>query len=138
MARPRHYSTRQGQVLLTFLKQHPGEHFTRRELCSRLEQEGISLGKSTVWRYLEKLWEQGLVRRSMPDGKTACYSYGCCPASHYHLHCNQCQKILHIRCPQLDTLRDHFLQAHGFAMDAFGTTLCGICEECREKGAPHV
>ena len=134
MSRPNRYTTRQGQALLCFLKEHTGEHFTLKELCRRLEEETLAVGKSTVWRYLEKFCEQGLVHRSLPDGKTACYSYGCCSAPHYHLHCTQCHKIIHLDCPRFDTLKEHFLSEHGFAMDAFRTTVHGTCKDCREKG----
>ena len=135
MARPENYDTRQGRSLLEFLQRHSGEHFDRKQLCARLEQENITVGETTVWRYLEKLCEEGKVRKSSPDGKSACYTYGCCEGEHYHLQCTRCKRLIHLECSDFDLLREHFLQEHGFAMDPVRTTVCGLCRDCLAKEA---
>ena len=133
MARPENYDTRQGRSLLEFLQRHSGEHFDRKQLCARLREEQIVMGESTVWRYLDKLCREGRVRKSSPDGRTACYTYGCCEGEHYHLQCKRCKRLIHLECADFDSLRAHVLERHGFAMDPMNTTVSGLCRACWEK-----
>ena len=53
------YSTRQKRELLKFLKEHELENFSVDEVVLRLRERGASVGRSTAYRYLEALAEQG-------------------------------------------------------------------------------
>ncbi len=133
MSGHKRYHTKQGKSLLAFLQQHSGEHFHRKELCQRLKQEEIAVGETTVWRYLEQLCQEGKVRKSSPDGKSVCYTYGCCDGNHYHLQCTRCKRLIHLDCPDFDRLREHVLSEHGFFVDPLHTTVCGVCRDCQSR-----
>lgn len=134
MPRPKSYQTAQSRALLDFLKKRPGTHYGVEELTETLRSEGISVGRTTVYRHLQRLVETGDVRRTTAEGRSACYSFGCCSAPHYHLHCKVCGRLIHADCAELDRLREHFLREHGFEIDPFGTTLMGRCADCIAKG----
>lgn len=129
MPRPQSYRTAQKESVLGFLEKNRGEHFTLDRLCERLAGEGASVGKTTVYRCLERLCAAGEVRKTA-EGRSACYSFGCCDHSHYHLLCRECGRLLHVDCAELDRLRGHFLEEHGFEIDPFGTTISGRCADC--------
>ena len=89
------YRTKQRTAILQYFKAHPHAHLTAEELSDALRATGISVGKSTVYRALEKFVESGVVRRfSIAPGESACYQYAgglsdTCHA-HFHLKCTVC------------------------------------------------
>ena len=98
-------------------------------------QKGEKLGKATVYRRLERLVEDGIVRRFVSDdAKVSCYQYagGEACKNHYHLKCLKCGELLHVECDYLDEMSSHVLEHHGFTVDTHKITICGVCEKCRE------
>lgn len=58
------YKTKQREEILSFFRQHPGQHITAQELCTALN--GVS--KATVYRALDRLVQEGLLRRYTLEG----------------------------------------------------------------------
>lgn len=132
LERKSQYKTRQGETLEAYLRARPGQHTTAAELCAR-----FSMGKATVYRQLERLVEAGLVAKYTVDSTTAaCYAY-VGPAQTpdrencYHCKCQQCGALIHLHCDEVEHLRRHMLDHHGFALDARRTVFYGLCEACR-------
>ena len=128
------YKTRQRELILGFIKQNAGSHLTADNIADALKSEGV--GKTTVYRYLEKLCGEGLVRKYiLQEGKSACYQYSenadC--DSHFHLKCLKCGCLLHLECDYLSDLKEHISGHHGFIIDGSRTVFYGICEVCAEK-----
>lgn len=130
------YRTRQRMAILQYFKAHPHAHFTAEELCEALRAHGIAIGKSTVYRALDRFSEEGTVRRfTSSPGESACYQYadtasGGCRA-HLHLKCNICGTLFHIECDRLRELTEHLGMQHSFTVDYAKTVLYGTCEPCR-------
>ena len=128
------YNTEKRNELTLFLKSKEGQALTIEEICAQILPDGH--GKSTVYRLIAKLVEEGCVRR-ISDGKSrhATYQYiseGRC-SEHLHLKCKSCGKLIH-----LDGETSHFLEkkirkTEGFALDE-GALLYGKCEGCILKG----
>ncbi len=134
---PNGYHTKQRTAVLAFLAQHPNAFYTVDSLSKALEEEGLSVGKTTVYRTLCKLTETGAVRRfSVPSSDSTCYQYigenhtAC--ASHFHLKCLVCGILLHVDCEQLQALGAHLQAEHGFSVDYSQTVLYGICSRCHK------
>ena len=130
------YNTRQGNLILALLEKEPGKHFTADEIIVRLANDGKSVGKATVYRHLDKLIKQGLVRKYIAEeGQGACFEFidkkGDC-TSHYHLKCSDCGRLFHVECEYLDEVAHHILSHHGFVISPEKTVLYGICDKCRE------
>lgn len=128
------YNTKQKENLLSYLIAHKDKHTSVTKISEYLTAEGTPVGMATIYRQLDKLVEQGTVRRYTIDGKTgACYQYvdadgGC--HEHFHLKCKNCGRLIHTECSHLAELRGHILESHGFSVDPSMTVFYGICSEC--------
>ena len=130
------YRTRQRELILEYLRKSQGQHLSAEELSDYLKQQGSPVGRSTVYRCLERLVEQGVVRKYyLGEGQGACYQYakdqGC--GQHFHLKCVSCGKLIHVQCDYLNQVSSHVLEHHGFTIDHTKTVLYGLCAECSVK-----
>lgn len=135
MARISNYNTKQRDLILEFLKQSQGEHVTADMILEYLAENGTPVGKATVYRYLDLLEKQEMVRKYQTDERRkACYQYvedmATCRC-HYHLKCLNCGKLFHITCNELDHVAEHMLKEHGFLVDESRTVYYGVCAKCR-------
>lgn len=127
------YKTRQRAVVEQLLAEHTGEHLTAESIVSLLAEKGESVGKATVYRTLERLTEQGTVKKYLfGEGKSACYEY-CAGKPLYHLRCCECGELTHLDCEFLDELPEHVFEHHGFTLDSSQIVLVGKCAKCSEK-----
>ena len=140
MARISNYNTKQRDLILEFLKNSKGEHVTADSILAYLEKQGTPVGKATVYRYLDLLEKQEIVRKYQTDDRRKfCYQYiedimNC--RCHYHLKCLKCGKLFHITCEELDHVGEHMLKEHGFLVDDSRTVYYGVCERCRQSDEP--
>ena len=129
------YHTRQQEELLKYLKATPGEHHTVAQIRDHFSLQQQAIGTTTIYRQLERFVEEGTVRKYLLEtGDSACYEYvehapAC--SGHFHCKCEQCGRLIHLDCDELQELRDHLLGEHGFAWDAGRTVFYGVCRECR-------
>ena len=131
------YHTKQKERILDLLKTCAGEHLTVSDLGKQLEENGTPVGTATIYRYLEQLTEEGVLRKYILDGKSsACYQYlgehATCQ-EHFHLKCTQCGQLFHVSCDYLNQLGEHLLEHHGFVIDHTKTVLYGLCAACAKK-----
>ena len=132
------YNTKQGDLILRLIRENGGRHLTAEDIVRRLADSGCAVGKSTVYRHLERLTREGTVRRFvLHDGESACYQFagdGCC--NHYHLKCSLCGRFLHVECEYLDKVSEHIYEHHGFTLSEENTVLYGLCADCAGKEKP--
>ena len=137
MKRESGYNTKQKEKLLEYLIKNKNKHTNVQEISAFLSAEGKSVGVATIYRQLDKLVEQGIVRKYAFDGKTcACYQYiedeeQC--RSHFHLKCLSCGKLIHLDCEHLSELTRHIEEEHGFEIDYSQTVFYGRCSDCSEE-----
>lgn len=137
MNHSRGYKTKQRQVILNYMMEHQNSHVTVSHISDYLSEQGTPVGVTTIYRHLDKLLEQGLVRKYTVDASTcACYQYAADGKEcheHFHLKCECCGKLIHLECSHLDELIAHICSEHGFTLDPFRTVLYGTCRDCTEK-----
>ena len=131
------YSTRQKRELLAFLKARSMQHFSVDEVVFELRERGEKIGRSTVYRYLELLAEQGVVRKYQGVQGITQYQHvedasGC--GGHFHMLCSRCGNLLHVDCGLMRAMSEHLMKDHGFQLDPRDTILVGVCEKCRADG----
>lgn len=133
------YNTKQRELILRYLSESNGQHVKAEEILDYLKSQDTPVGKSTVYRYLDALVEQNLVRKyTVEEGQGACYQfvgdagYAHCK-EHYHLKCSNCGELFHISCEFMDKINAHILKEHGFIVDNSKTVFYGVCEKCREN-----
>lgn len=135
------YSTRQKRELLSFLKERSMQHFSVDEVVFELQDRGEKIGRSTVYRYLELLAEQGVVRKYPGLQGITQYQHVEDMAScdgHFHMLCSRCGNLLHVDCGLMGTMAEHLMKEHGFRLDPRETLLVGVCEKCRRDGGEEV
>lgn len=134
------YKTKQKEKLLDCLMSNKDRHTNVREISAFLDSEGTPMGTATIYRQLDKLVEQGLVRKYILDGSTgACFQYVENSAScheHFHFKCTSCGKLIHIDCQYLTGVNRHILEHHEFTVDSSQTVFYGKCSECGKAGQP--
>lgn len=131
------YNTKQSKMVFDILLENKDRHLTADEIFEKLRISGESVGKTTIYRHLEKLCASGEVRKfTGGDGDSACYQYAgknveC--REHYHLKCTECGKLIHAECKFLSELSAHIYNEHGFKVDGSRTVLYGVCGDCLKK-----
>ena len=142
LARDTGYNTKQRETVNNYIKEFGSSHFTVDDLMDSLRADGIDVGRATVYRCLERLSQQGSVRKfSAIEGKSACWQYIESPekcSAHFHLHCRECGALFHCECSFLDEMGEHIMEHHGFLIDPSATVLLGICAECKKKAGENL
>lgn len=127
------YKTRQGEALIEYLKTLGSKGATVAEIAAYMSG---TIGVTTIYRRLDKLAEQGLVRKCSSDGEAACYRYigdrDC--SKHFHLICVECGQMIHLECEQFNELAQHIYEEHGFLTDPIRSSLYGVCSCCTHYG----
>lgn len=127
------YVTKQRKILLDYLTKHTDDPLPVQEIAEALEQESIS--KSSVYRNLAELENEGVVRRKYRGaGRELLYQYvgaETCKGS-IHLSCKQCGRTFHMTAAGADQLLRAVAETEGFAVDKGDTVLYGVCEDCRK------
>ena len=131
------YNTAGKKALVRFLAERDDRQFTVEELFAALAAEEIHIGKSSLYRLLEKLCAEGAVRKFKQEQSDASLfqyigSDAEC-AHHLHLKCSECGKLVHLHCDMSAELVEHIFHDHGFSIDRKRSVLYGICRECEEK-----
>ncbi len=132
----KHYQTAGRTALLTYLKKYTSEaaqaaHEIYRGLC---DGEGAP-GRSSVYRMLGDLAQEGLVRRFRAGAESEGYVYqfvgaeGHCEG-HLHLQCLACGKIAHLKCACNAEIAENLMKTHGFLVDSGRSVLYGTCAAC--------
>lgn len=134
---PQKYRTRQRELIEGYLKEQGERHVTAEEIITFLKNQDTPVSKATVYRSLDKMSEQGIVRKyTIEEGICACYQYmgeqkGC--HEHYHFKCSRCGKLFHVTCELMNEITDHVYKEHDFMIDSSKTVFYGLCGECRKK-----
>ena len=124
MARESGYNTKQREIIRETIAGFGSSHFTVDDLVDKLRANFGDIGRATVYRALERMAQQGSVRKfSAIEGKSACWQYIDSPDK-----C--CGKIIHCECDFLNEMGGHIMEHHGFSLDPSATVLLGVCSEC--------
>ena len=114
-----------------------GKTLTVAEILDGLKEEGISINRSTIYRNLDKLVENGdILAFKGKDSESAFYQYSgehkeC--NEHLHLQCNSCGKIFHLEHGFVGDFMERLRKECKVKLDVSKTMLVGTCEKCLEK-----
>jgi Fur family ferric uptake transcriptional regulator len=134
------YKTEQKQQLLEYLRRNRESAFTVEELADGIcaENHNHAPGKSTLYRQINKMVEEGKVKRIV-KGNSRHFVYqiteeeGC--HAHLHMKCVECGKLLHLDDDLSRELMDRVRRSSSFSVDGESTVLFGECALCsRERG----
>ena len=128
------YRTRQLADIRRYLASRAGTHLTVRDIRDGLAAGGDAVGRTTVYRLLERLVGEGsVIRHAAGVRAPACYEYtgpDACRGEPFHCYCESCGKLLHLHCPSWDRLKTHLSRDHRFRLDPVRTVFYGLCADC--------
>jgi|BioPla2DNA2_1021312.scaffolds.fasta_scaffold101971_2 Fe2+ or Zn2+ uptake regulation protein len=133
------YQTEQKKALADCLSRHAHQTaLSCDEALSLLAQDkayDVKPGKSTVYRLLSQMVEEGLVQRTVVAGKRQARFRWVLPecSSHLHLKCTNCQRLIHLEA-SLSKMLKGAVEAADFVMDIEETLILGRCKSCVERG----
>lgn len=139
MARKAQYKTKQRDELLTFLESVTGQHITAAEICDHFKTNEKSVSMTTIYRHLEKMVSEGLVKKYVIDSNCpACFEYVGLQDEHegescYHCKCEACGKLIHLHCDEMQSMEMHISDHHGFVLNPIRTVFYGLCESCSKN-----
>jgi Fe2+/Zn2+ uptake regulation proteins len=123
-------NTVQRQIILNALKKsksHPGVD----EIYAEVHSEHPSVSKTTVYRNLRQLTQNGIIRQvSLPDGLER-YDGNATP--HYHFRCRNCGSVLDVDLEYSESINEIVRQKYGFQVDEHDIVFSGICPKCIKK-----
>lgn len=135
MARSEGYKTKNRQQILEFLRIKKDHSVSVSEIKENMEKIGCEVNLSTIYRYMDKLVEEGSVMKYISEkGEKAGFQYiepehDC--HCHLHLQCVKCGKIIHLNCCFMEEIQVHIEQHHGFTIQCDNSILYGICQNCK-------
>lgn len=130
------YHTKQRDIILGYLKKCEGEHVTAGDIVNHFAQTGEGIATATIYRQLEKLVDEGIVKKYILDlSSPACFEYigadsKCFGNECTHLKCTECGKLIHLHCDDFMTTQKHIYSEHNFKLDMTRTVLYGMCGDC--------
>lgn len=131
------YNTKQKKLVLDIFLKNKSMQFSCDEVTYQLMNAGTPVGKTTVYRQLEKLINEGKIKKLNPhNGKSFLYQYSdknldC--DSHMHLRCSECGKYIHLSCDFMQGVSAHINEHHGFKVNNAKTEIIGICSDCSKE-----
>ncbi len=130
------YNTKQREKILSYMKLNKDSNITAEEILSYFNSIGENIGKATVYRFLNDLVKQNIVKKYMVEGRNcSCYQFieeqNC--VNHFHLKCEKCNKIIHLECEEFKEVQHHISEEHEFELDNVKTVFYGICKDCKSK-----
>jgi len=123
--------TKQRSELLKELKashQHP----TADELFLSLRERLPKISLATVYRNLERLEAEGLIRVLNVPGQPRRYDGDL--SSHYHVRCVICGKVDDVTFDKVPNLGSMAFRSGGYQVLGMRLELEGVCDECRSAG----
>ncbi len=126
------YNTKQREYILEYIIDNSNRHVSVDDIVYYLHNKNTRVGKTTVYRYLDLLIEEGRVRK-YAGVPCACYQYvgeGHKCSEHYHFKCTKCDKLYHLKCNLLNEITNHVKEEHRFIVDNTKTVFYGVCEKC--------
>lgn len=130
------YKTRAREYIIAYLKDNSDKRFTAREIFNYIKESCDEVNRTTIYRNLDRLCEQGeLLRFKEPNQDAWYYQYSkehkhC--DKHIHAQCSECGKIFHLENPFVDEFEEKLHSVYGLDINASKTIIIGKCDKCRQ------
>lgn len=133
-----YYQTVQKKRLTEFMTKNYERAFSVEELAAEMEREyskGFAPGKSTIYRLIQKMTDEGLVKRLVGEHSRK-FTYQIAAGEHcaYHLHmkCTDCGRLLHMDDDESLKIMKEIFKTNKFKIDERQTVLVGKCRDCKD------
>lgn len=123
-------NTIQRQIVLRAVQERC-DHPTAETLYEAVASEHPSISKATVYRNLNQLASQGMIRRVPIPNSADRFDFNV--EQHYHVRCTTCGAVYDVQMPYLADLVDQVEDASGVEVQRYDILFEGVCAECRSK-----
>ena len=130
------YKTSQREKLYDFLKSHPHDYFTVKQIMLELSNMNANISMSAIYRNLATLEKAGAIKKIVKkNSRDTNYRYIGCEScrDEIHITCSSCGKIFHMDHELSNFIQEQLLKQNNFILDKNKTVISGICKECKEK-----
>jgi len=107
-----------------------GRHLSADDIAERLRDEGVRIGKATIYRTLGLLVEVGLAAEHDFDEGFKRYETRIGPAHNDHLVCTGCGEVVEFHHDALDEIQDEVARSKKFQVLTRQLKLYGLCATC--------
>lgn len=131
------YKTKARKCIVDFLKEHADRRFTVREIYDQISTEAGGIDKTTVYRNLERLSDQGeIIKIKEPNSDSWFFQYSedhkhC--NSHMHAQCSECGKVFHLEEDFVEEFEEKVRKEYGLDVNLGKTVIVGKCDDCKKK-----
>jgi len=122
--------SRQRDRIFEILK-NTSSHPTANWLYNELKDEFPDLSMGTVYRNLNILHEQGLIKKI--DFGSTFDRFDAQTNPHYHFVCENCNAVIDLDVPVDSELNGRITKATGLVPNRHRIEFFGICNKCRKK-----
>lgn len=106
-------------------------HPTADDVYVMLKPENANLSLGTVYRNLNLLAENGVIKKlSIPNSSDR---FDGDLSEHYHIICNECNKVTDVRLCIKDMLDDEVKKQTGVTGLTYQIVASGVCNDCKNK-----
>jgi Fe2+ or Zn2+ uptake regulation protein len=122
--------TRQRRLIWDALVAEPDTHLSADDVVARVRVQMPTVDPSTVYRTLDLLVREGLVRRTDLGADRAFYE----PTQdhlHHHVVCERCGAVVHLHDEEVGDVRERVERASGYALSRSDMSFYGLCPACR-------
>jgi len=123
-------NTVQRQIILDAIKNlkiHP----TVDEVYEKIKSEHPAIGKTTVYRNLRQLAQNGEIGQVTMPYSTERYDKRSDP--HYHFKCDNCGQLFDVDMDYLEDIDEIARRKYGFQIHKHDVIFKGFCPDCIEK-----
>ncbi len=114
-----------------------GHTFTPESLLQKLEQKGVEVALTTIYRNLPPLLQAGIIRKVDPhqptEHGTTVYEHIWGRQLDHQLVCTQCSDRIPFKYPALDILNQAIAVENGYELVTQAITLVGLCARCQQQ-----
>ncbi len=131
------YHTKTSDLISQFIQDRMEKSFTAAELSSFLKENGVDVNKTTVYRNLDKMTENGLLvkhKSMISDGfiyQSVEDEHNC--NEHIHFQCCKCGAVIHLDDEKTSEYLKSISRELGLEIDLHLSSFNGICQKCRTK-----
>jgi Fur family ferric uptake transcriptional regulator len=122
--------TRQRRLIWDALNAEAESHLSADDVVERVREHMAKVDPSTVYRTLDMLVREGLVRRTDLGAGRGFYE----PAQdhlHHHVVCESCGAVVHLHDEEIGDVRERVEKASGYALSRNDMSFYGLCPDCR-------
>ena len=122
-----------GRLLVARELEKASQPISAEDVFMTLKQQGEKIDLSTVYRTLETLEQNKIIKKiSFSGDEKKMYAVESDIHSHY-LICNSCHKIITIKKCPITAYEKELKKEMGFEVEEHSLSLYGICRECSEN-----